>query len=164
METPNPQLPDEICDLLGASAGDVFSTLFEREALPVAPREFSRGDGPLIAASVDFVGQVTGVVYLYIRHPFADELARQFLSLPADAVVEDGMVNDVIGELCNMLVGSVKSRLCDSGRICALTMPTTMRGSRLSAMPALACDASRALGFACGSEPFWMELLMGRSK
>ena len=42
------------------------------------------------------------------------------------------MVTDAIGELSNMVAGYVKSRLCDSGLPCTLTIPSVVRGQELS--------------------------------
>jgi len=42
------------------------------------------------------------------------------------------MVTDAIGELSNMVAGYVKSRLCNGGLPCVLTIPSVVRGQQLS--------------------------------
>jgi chemotaxis protein CheX len=42
------------------------------------------------------------------------------------------MVTDAIGELSNMVAGYVKSRLCNGGSPCTLTIPSVVRGQELS--------------------------------
>jgi chemotaxis protein CheX len=51
----------------------------------------------------------------------------------AEAELDTGeMVTDAIGELSNMVVGYVKSRLCDGGWHCVLTIPSVVRGQQLT--------------------------------
>ena len=38
------------------------------------------------------------------------------------------MVNDAVGELTNMLAGMIKSRLCDKGVTCVISIPAVVRG------------------------------------
>jgi CheY-specific phosphatase CheX len=56
------------------------------------------------------------------------------------------MVTDAMGELSNMVVGFVKSRLCNSGLSCVLTIPSVVRGQQLS-VESSANMTRRAIGF-----------------
>ena len=38
-------------------------------------------------------------------------------------------VNDVVGEVTNMLTGGLKSWLCDNGHPCAVSTPAIIRGA-----------------------------------
>jgi chemotaxis protein CheX len=71
----------------------------------------------------------------------------------------DEMVNDVIGELSNMIVGCAKPRLCDAGAPCVLTIPSIVRGQNFEIEPARRCNR-RLLGFRCGVDHLVIELLM----
>lgn len=63
-------------------------------------------------------------------------------------VDEDEMVNDSMGELGNMVLGHIKSRLCDRGLSCVLTIPSIIRGTQFSFEPVN--NAARlVLGFRC---------------
>jgi chemotaxis protein CheX len=84
-----------------------------------------------IAGSVGFVGDATGVIYLYAGMDFARVMTQRMLGLSPNEV-EDDMVNDAVGELSNMVVGYVKSRLCDGGLPCTLTIPSIVRGRQLT--------------------------------
>jgi CheY-specific phosphatase CheX len=44
-------------------------------------------------------------------------------------------VNDVVGELSNMIGGNFKSRLNDAGFSCSLSVPTVVRGDHLQIDP-----------------------------
>jgi CheY-specific phosphatase CheX len=85
------------------------------------------------------------------------------LGTPEAELGGNEMVNDVIGELLNMIVGSVKSRLCDSGVLCVLTIPSVMRGRHLKGGPVCSSEC-RLMGVLCGAEPILIELLIKPSK
>ena len=88
-------------------------------------------DGQIIG-SVGFIGEATGIIYLYAGMGFARVITSRLLGFPESEVDPGEMVTDAIGELSNMVVGYVKSRLCDRGLSCTLTIPSVVRGQQLS--------------------------------
>jgi chemotaxis protein CheX len=84
-----------------------------------------------IVGSVGFTGEATGIVYLYAGLDFAKVITSRMLGIEVAEVDQDEMVNDAFGELSNMVVGHVKSRLCDAGLPCTLTIPSIVRGQHL---------------------------------
>ena len=66
---------------------------------------------------------------------------------PAEIDGEE-MVNDSMGELGNIVVGHIKSRLCDRGMPCVLTIPSIVRGSQFTIEPT-ASATRMVLGFKC---------------
>ena len=151
---------DDVCDLLRGSVPEVFGTMLSMNAEPGEPADYlAAADECMVAASVGFVGEATGVVYLHLTAPFARVLAGRMLGMEEEEFDGDEMVNDVIGELSNMIVGAVKSRLCDEGTACALTIPSFVRGKGIS-IGATGGPERRLLGFRCGSGGVALELLM----
>jgi len=65
----------------------------------------------------------------------------------------------VIGEVSNMVVGSVKSVLCDTGFPCNLTIPSIMRGQGFS-IGVLRSSDRRLLTFNYREEYIHAELRM----
>jgi chemotaxis protein CheX len=119
---------------------DVFRIMLKAkvEALPrpegeapgqVSPELAERLAAPHIVGSVGFVGDINGVIYLYIPLVLAQALVAQLLGLD-DA--DDGTICDAVGEMTNMTVGSFKNALCDAGFPCMLTIPTILKGSGIS--------------------------------
>jgi chemotaxis protein CheX len=161
--TTTPSLVDEALELLKTSVGEVFGTMFNMKARPEALRDFRGRDEAVVAGSVGFIGDVNGVVYVYMADAFARRLACRMLGMSEAELEGDEMVNDVIGELTNMIVGAVKSRLCDSGAPCVLTIPSIVRGRNLSAQPAGSSEC-HLLSILCDGEPILVELLMKKSK
>jgi chemotaxis protein CheX len=94
------------------------------------------GEAHMIS-TVGFLGAVNGLIYIYLPLAFARLCARTMLGITErelDDLREDGL-NDAIGELTNITVGTFKSGLCDAGFPCMLTMPSILRGNGFSAEP-----------------------------
>ncbi len=159
MNTISSQLVDEVTGLLQASVTDVFSTMLRMEVLPVDPEEIRKGDEVFVAASVGFVGDVHGIVYMYLKASFARALAGRLLSLEESELTEDEIIDDTIGELSNMVVGAIKSRLCNEGIACTLTIPSIIRGRGLNVQPVGSSEAEQ-LTMVCDNELIMLELIM----
>jgi chemotaxis protein CheX len=163
MSTTTPKLIDEVRGLLERSVSDVFGTMANTIARPSPLLDFRGGEERIVAGSVGFIGDVSGLVYVYIKAPFARVLACRTLGFEEAQLEGDDLVNDVIGELTNMICGSVKSRLCDSGAACVLTIPSVVRGQYLCGGPVCASEC-RLLSFYCDTEPVLIELMIKPSK
>lgn len=159
MTLTSPHLINEVGDLLKNSVSDVFSTTLNMKTESVDLCDIRESDDTLVAGSVGFTGAVSGVVYIYVKAPFARTLTSRMLGMPEAECGEDEMVNDVIGELGNMIVGSTKSLLCDSGAPCVLTILSVIRGQNLSARPVGASE-SLLLSLTSENEPVLLELIM----
>jgi len=160
MKSPLAFTIDEVASLVIEGLNEVFSTLFQvGVSLRQEPGDFWRSDPAIIAGNVGFTGEVNGVVYVYFQTQFADRLAVRMLGLePADPL-EPELVNDVVGELSNMIVGSTKSRLCDLGQTCVLTIPSVVRGQQVG-VASVGTAKSRLLTIDCGGECIFVKILL----
>lgn len=163
MNANTPLLIDNVSDLLNSSVTEVFSAMFTLDAAPSEPRDLHSLGETLVVASVGFVGDVNGVVYIHVAAPFARLLAGRMLGMAGEEFDGDEMINDAMGELSNMVVGAVKSRLCDDGSPCVLTIPSIVRGQNFS-VGAAGCSDRRLLGFQCGEGEVVLELQMKSAK
>ncbi len=85
-------------------------------------------NGNRIVGSVGFAGDVMGNIRIHVGDDFARVMTAAMLGTESEEV--DGEeVSDVIGELSNMIGGDLKSRLCDSGFPCQLSIPSVTSGS-----------------------------------
>ena len=159
MDTIIPNLLDEVPRLLSSGIAEVFDTMLALETNPEPACDLHAGKETILAGSVGFIGDANGVVYLKVTAAFARTLASRMLGIVEAELGDDDMVNDVMGELTNMIVGSVKSRLCDSGTPCVLTIPSIVRGESFRVERACA-SKRRLLGFRCGNEHIVVELQM----
>jgi len=103
----------------------------------MSPPTTTVSTGRVVVGSVGFLGDINGMIYLY----FDDALARistcHLLGMSAMELENegDGAINDAIGEITNMTVGSFKNSLCDAGYPCKLTIPSILRGQNFSIEP-----------------------------
>jgi chemotaxis protein CheX len=113
--------------------------------------------GDRVTGSVGMAGNtVTGSVYLHLTSVFAGQAAAAMLGLGAEELGNDE-VNDVIGEVTNMLAGGLKSWLCDAGAACALTTPAVIRGSSFEIKPKPGGETA-LLAFTCGETQGFVEV------
>jgi len=148
---------EQICEWLVTGVLEATSALYNLEA---QPEDYAADlKGPTVAAVGGFTGEMNGEVRLIVSREFAYVLAGRMLSLAeTDLELEsETLVNDVVIELNNMISGSVKSRLCDTGLPCTLRIPV------LAAPAASAPDAGerRRVAFRCGADRFLVELALG---
>ncbi|MEI2724740.1 MAG: chemotaxis protein CheX [Verrucomicrobiota bacterium] len=103
---------------------NVFQTMLGLSLTPIA------GDGPLTEANrmggtVGVAGDtVTGTIYVHLPETLARLAVNAMMGNPPGQTVEENDVNDVVGELTNMIGGGFKSALCDAGRPCAMSTPS----------------------------------------
>lgn len=134
-----------IREYINRAVTDVFKTMVGREPTFSSQSEVVHGRSlavtephrPQVVGTVGFVGEINGLIYLHLDLAFARACTRQLLGM-TDAELDaagDEVINDAIGELTNMTVGSFKNGLCDAGHPCKLTIPSILRGTNFSIEP-----------------------------
>ncbi|MBI5579447.1 MAG: chemotaxis protein CheX [Deltaproteobacteria bacterium] len=107
----------------------VFQTMLSMSLELEEPPNFENiTTGKHIVGTVGFAGAAMGNVSIFVSRQFACEIAAAMLSMTVDDIGSDEEVHDVIGEVCNMVGGDLKSRLCDSGFTCSLSIPSVTFG------------------------------------
>ena len=124
---------------------DVFKTMIGRE--PTSSDEpkllknrsllVSDPQRPQVVGTVGFIGEANGLIYLHLDLGFAKTCTCHLLGMTEQELeaAGDEVINDAIGELTNMTVGSFKNGLCDVGYPCKLTIPSILRGTNFSIEP-----------------------------
>ena len=108
--------------------GDVFDTMLALKA-DLRPGEAVPDLKDRVSGSVGFAGDnVHGAVYLHLSTQFGNRVAAAMLGLAPEETTGESEVNDVVGEVANMLAGGLKSWLCDAGAPCAVSTPAIIRG------------------------------------
>lgn len=146
-----------VCEFMKRHLVEVFETMVATKA-ELQPDGQPPHHKERVTGSVGFAGEnVTGAVYLHLSAALASHSTAAMLGLgPADPV-GDAEVNDVVGEMTNMLTGGLKSWLCDAGLPCAVSTPAIIRGAsfEIESMP----DVQReCLLFKCGEEGVIVEI------
>ena len=128
--------------------GNVFETMLSMDVVfdDAASSENGNGDGNHVVGSVGFAGTVLGNLNLHVGEGFAYEMTAAMLGMETDEIEGDEEVHDVIGELCNMICGDLKSRLCDEGLTCELSIPSITTGKEFK-IEHKGWDRSEQFGF-----------------
>ena len=146
IESMSGALIDIVGELTGQSVVNVFNQMLAMSLLRDGEDPLAPDSSGQIVGSVGFAGQANGIVYLYSGFGFARIVTSQMLGLNEADGIEDEMVKDAIGELSNMVVGNIKSHLCDAGWECTLTIPSILRGSQI-AISGTGNSKKKILGF-----------------
>ncbi len=155
---------EDMATLVTSAVTKVFSTMlsYSVNSSPSAslPNAGSgSGSSMHVAGGVGFGGDVTGVVYVVVAAGFAREITCRLLGIGDSEIESESMVNDAIGELANMVVGQIKSQLCDRGMPCVLTIPSIVRGSNFS-LEGCSTDEHKAYRFLCANQQLSVEVLV----
>ena len=159
-------------ETISRAVQDVFKTMLGKTTVLVNTEGSLVADAPAweqpvqitgqqVVGTVGFIGDISGLIYLYLDAAFANEIASHMLGM-SDAELEeagDEVVNDAVGELTNMTVGTFKNQLADKGFPCKLTSPSILRGSNFSIEP-ISSATRRIYRFQIGAHQLVADLLM----
>jgi len=154
---------EDMATLVTEAVTEVFSTMLSysinsSQSTSLPHSASGNGSSMHVAGGVGFGGDVTGVVYIVVTTAFAREITCRLLGIGDGEIDSESMVNDAIGELANMVVGQIKSRLCDRGLPCVLTIPSIVRGSSFS-VEGCSTDEHEAYRFMCANQQLSVEVL-----
>lgn len=117
----------QVVDHIPAIVPRVFQTMMSTDVTVTVARPMT---GERISGAIGIAGEtVTGTVYLHLPLQLAEAVTRAMLQLPPTEPVGDTDINDVIGELSNMVGCGLKSQLNDADYFCAVSTPSVIRGS-----------------------------------
>jgi chemotaxis protein CheX len=115
---------------LRGATQEVFDTMLSMELTEQDAQAFSESNR--IVGSVSLAGSVSGTVNIHVSDAFANQITANMLGMEVDEIDSEEEVHDVIGELSNMIGGDLKSRLCDAGFVCELSIPSITSGNNFN--------------------------------
>jgi CheY-specific phosphatase CheX len=110
------------------SMSEVFEMMLSMEIECVGEDQAEKLNGNRIVGSVSFAGKASGNISVHVSEEFARKMAGEMLGMEKDEIEDEGEIHDVIGETSNMVGGNLKSKLCDFGLPCELSIPTITSG------------------------------------
>jgi chemotaxis protein CheX len=116
-------------DHLDGSVREVFETMLGVECRRETVAE-TLGDHETeatVTAVVGFGGILSGACVFRCGAPAARQIAARMTGMEFETV--DDIVKDAVGEICNMLAGTWKSRVPDLAANCGLSVPAVITGS-----------------------------------
>ncbi len=121
--------------LIVEAAEEVFEIMVAAKLTPAGAGEQRRAG---VTAMLGFAGAPTGVFSVRCPWDAAAVIAARMLGSSLEELAPD-QVCDALGEICNMVAGSIKTRLRDAGAGCMMSTPTVVRGVDYE-VRCLACD------------------------
>ncbi len=121
-ESPTPQ--NDMVNRLDTAVSEVFEMMLERSCDPM-DGDVNIVDGRIVAR-IQFTGAVSGECILYAS-PATAAITAEALLGTASSEPCDPMVDDAIGELCNMIAGGWKSKLEHPQAGCLISVPAVTR-------------------------------------
>jgi chemotaxis protein CheX len=117
-------------DLKGFCANSTRSVFHTMLSMAVSAAEADPSmelSGSKVVGCVGFAGDVIGNICVHVSKEFGRVMAAAMMGMEVDEI-EDDEINDVIGEVSNMVGGDMKSKLCDAGFPCVLSIPNVTSG------------------------------------
>ena len=124
---------DEICfsSSLLEGAKEVFETMIFMEIEePTEPDRQIEGDSLL--GSITFKNNIEGCLAIRCSVPCAKTIAANMLGIDTPEEIDEEGVCDALGEVTNMVMGSLKSRLQADGEELLVSIPTVTHGQNLT--------------------------------
>jgi len=147
----------DICD----STQEIFSSMIMLDVSPGEP--FKRDANKLehsISGIIGLAGTVKGMLAIHLPNEAALAVTTAFLGMDVEEIDED--VCDAIGELANMLGGSIKSVIDPTGSDVQLSIPSAIHGEEY-AVDCLAESESVTVPFSFNGQTFMVELQISQS-
>ena len=153
-----PTIVDTLVDTLTKSTEEVFETMVFRTLTSLLPIE---GDAlrpqSNVVGTVGFAGGSSGLVAFYSTLDAARDIAGSMLGMePADV---KGEMADAIGEITNMIAGSFRTKMAQSGHSWAISVPTVTMGSDFYIKP-LVTGRRVLIPFKMDAHEVFVELIM----
>jgi chemotaxis protein CheY-P-specific phosphatase CheC len=139
-------IENAVRQLLSECAQQTLETMFFAAPDAIFP-DAARPAGELIAASLTFQGDPPGRFGVVLSSPLARTMAINFLGLEDDAELPPSQVNEVVGEMTNIICGAVLSEL-ESNANFDISTPAPRRVGETEPLP----DHFTGLPFGCRME------------
>lgn len=126
-----------LSDFTQKAVAEVFSTMLSLKVEPVKTDE-SVGSAPSgisgLVSNVGFAGKMSGGLYMNYNDKLACDVVERLLgSRPGSS--DEGDVADVLGEITNMVTGTMKKHASEVGYSGWLSTPLIMRGEQIAVEP-----------------------------
>lgn len=108
---------------------DLFKTMFSVNLEAVEALSQSGLAGVRTVSSVCFAGDATGIVSIHVDNEMARRMAANRLGMEPEEIEGRSEIEEMLGELSNIVGGGLKSALSDTGLRCALSTPSLTIGS-----------------------------------
>lgn len=120
----------ELSDVLLASAKEVFETMIFMDISDVSDSD-CKLEGETLLGSITFMNGTKGCMTICSNMECSKTIALNMLGMEPDSQISDDEVCDAIGEVTNMVMGSVKKRIRETFGEVQVSIPTVIRGREI---------------------------------
>lgn len=123
----------EICfdEILVVSSKTVFETMIFMDITESCDPAMKNDDPESIMGSISFKGSIEGCLSIFCSKKCSQLIALNMLGMDEDEQISEEEIQDAIGEVANMVMGSVKGALDDSPVKIEVSIPIVVKGSGL---------------------------------
>ncbi|RKY12296.1 MAG: hypothetical protein DRP65_01700 [Planctomycetota bacterium] len=123
---------DQVClsDALLEGAKEVFGTMIFMD-IEESSEPDQQIEGDALLGSITFMGDLEGCMAICCGDSCAKTIAANMLGMEPDDQISRDDINDAIGEVTNMVMGSVKARLNGTVGNLNVSIPTVVRGQKI---------------------------------
>ena len=132
---------DLMKDIMWESAKEVFETMISLPLENVDSQEDEPDCSASLMCTITFSGQIQGGLSVQCPTSSAEQMGKAMLMMEPDEAMQEAEVSDALGEITNMLLGGIKSRLNDVAPDMQISIPTTIKGTDIR--PAIGKTAER---------------------
>jgi len=134
----------------------VFDTMLAMQIPVSSDGAFFRVEETQVIGMVGLAGAVTAVVCLRVPTKFSQHLTRTMIGAGPDDALSESDINDVFGELTNIIAGKLKSCFPTNGTACNLSLPTILHGNHLD-LESMTGTERHSFTYSCDFEPVVVE-------
>ncbi|MDK2847369.1 MAG: chemotaxis protein CheX [Desulfuromonadales bacterium] len=118
----------DLAKCISDATQEIFQSMLMAEARPSTPLSTrSNVFKDSVSGLVGLAGNYRGMLAIHVPNAVAMSITSKFLFMDVEEINDD--VKDAIGELANMLAGSVKSMLTETGTGLKLAIPSAISGT-----------------------------------
>ncbi|MBL8726323.1 MAG: chemotaxis protein CheX [Planctomycetes bacterium] len=161
---PSHSLDQDMGSCIVKATGDVFRTMM---SLKVVPGEVSIEKAKIrkaeVIGSIGVAGFLSGSISLFMPKKLAQQAVAAMLMMEPGTELADGELVDAIGELTNMVGGSIKTELFQKTPLFDISVPSVYIGEDLQRR-SVSDDLCFLVPFTVGDLAFSVEFLMVTKK
>jgi chemotaxis protein CheX len=120
----------ELSDILLESAKEVFETMIFMDLADVSDSD-SKLEGETLLGSITFMNGTKGCMTICSDMECAKTVALNMLGMEPDSSISEDEICDAMGEVTNMVMGSVKKRIRECFGEVQVSIPTVIRGREI---------------------------------
>jgi len=136
---------------------DTFETMLSMEVTPLEGEASELAGQTRMVGSLNFAGNVIGIVNIQITSNFGHQMAAGMLGVPPEEVGSIEEVKELLAEIANIVGGKLKSALSDAGFPCVISTPAITCGADFT-IKSLNMERFERFVFACGDETIVVEI------